>query len=60
MLRLTHENRNIKIDKNGVLEETNVPINESEKDIAEEVIEEHPWTVIILSLISLFLFFIAT
>ena len=38
----------------------NVPFNETGKDIAEEVIEKHPWTVIILSLISLALFFIAT
>ena len=56
----TDLNMNLKIIKNGALEEVIVPYNETGKDIAEEVIEKNPWTVAILSLLSIFLFFIAT
>ena len=37
-----------------------MPYDETGKDIAEIVVEKHPWTVFIFSFISLFLFFIAT
>ena len=51
---------NFKIIKNGLPEEVIVPYNETGKDIAEVVIEKNPWTVVILSLLSAFLFFITT
>jgi hypothetical protein len=34
--------------------------NDQDEPLPEEVIEKHPWTVFVLSVISMFVFFILT